>query len=77
MKDLIPNLTLEEFFDILTHKTVSKDEINEVKSKYVLYAYLVITAESMSDEDVEIFLHFSLWRKRVRASGGCLGSRRR
>ena len=79
----------EEIFDILTHKTVSKDfklktECFNNNSQF--------TAESMSYKELKnyrieelktsIFQSFNfsillIWRKKVRASGGCLGSRRR
>ena len=61
----------KEIFDILTHKTVSKDFV-QVKKENKSQK----TAESMSISAI-----FRVWceirRKRVRASGGCLGSRRR
>ena len=79
-----------EIFDILTHKTVSKD----FKLKTELYDSInsQFTAESMSYKELKnyrieelktsIFQSFNfsillIWRKKVRASGGCLGSRRR
>ena len=78
-----------EIFDILTHKTVSKDFKLLTEC---FYNNSQFTAESMSYKELKnyrieelktsIFQSFNfsillIWRKKVRASGGCLGSRRR
>ena len=76
----------EEIFDILTHKTVSKDFKLKTECFLFLGDNSQFTAESMSETNSSPEARylvtaegkvFVLWRKKVRASGGCLGSRRR
>ena len=65
-----------EIFDILTHKTVSKDF--KLKTECIL---IQLSIYSWKYELCQCIMYdvmfWHLWRKKVRASGGCLGSRRR